>query len=100
MNLYDINSAIQGYGQNFDALGELGRFMLQRKAQNAQQAQQAYQNRLTDADRTRMDAERKRKQEQQDQIRQILLGAQTKTVETPYTEEVEESVQYLSLIHI
>lgn len=94
MELYDINSAIQGYGQNFNALGELGRFMLQRKAQDAQQAQQAYQNRITDADRTRMDAERKLKQEQQEQIRQILLGAQTKTVETPYTEEVEESVQY------
>lgn len=94
MNLYDINSALQGYGQNFNALGELGRFMLQRKAQNAQQAQQAYQNRLTDADRSRMDAERKLKQEQQDQIRRILLGSQTTTVETPYTEEMAEPVQY------
>ena len=97
MNLYDINSAIQGYGQGFDALGSVGQFRLQKAAQNAQQAQQAYQNRLTDADRTRMDAERKLKQERQDQIRQILLGAQTKTVETPYTEEVEESVQYPDL---
>lgn len=86
----DINSIIAQQNQGFNALGELGRFMLQKNAQNAQQGQQAYQNRVANAERARLEAERKRKLDEQEQIRQMIMGAQTKTVETPYTEEVME----------
>ena len=83
---FDMMGNINSMNQGFNALGDLGRFMLQKRGMDMQQKQQDYLNRQ--ADRKRMLDEAKA-----EQIRQIMLGAQTRrqTVATPYTvtEEVD-----------
>lgn len=80
---FDINSAINQRTQGFDALGELGRFMLQKRQSAAQLAlqkeqesrlkgQQDYQRQQEDAARKRLDARNA-----------ALSGALFKDLETP-----------------
>lgn len=83
---FDMMGNINSMNQGFNALGDLGRFLLQKRGQDMQQRLQDYQNR--EADRKRKLEENKLKQ-----IGQIMLGAQTRpqTVSDPYTvtEEVD-----------
>ena len=87
---FDIMGNIDRMNQGFSALGDLGRFMLQKRGQDMQQRgmdqqqrQQDYQNR---------EAERKRKLEEDKlkQISQIMLGAQTRPQVVTEFFDVEE----------
>ena len=80
---FDMMGNIDRMNQGFNALGDLGRFMLQKRGMDMQQKQQDYLNRQ--ADRKRMLDEAKA-----EQIRQIMLGAQTRPQVVTESFDVEE----------
>lgn len=77
---FDMMGNINSMNQNFNALGDLGRFMLQKRGMDMQQKQQDYLNQQADQ-------KRKAEEDRLKRIGQIIQGTQTRrrTVAEPYT---------------